>query len=528
MDETAQPAAAAAGAGAAGGVSSLVLPPAFVEDPAGYLTDVASQRPSRRGMASLAGAVAKWFVAAAPQSMMETMMGAASGGGAAAEDEAPHPAVHVSSHYLRAAAVQLQDGINQTAGNVEQEMVKTKHQYEVLEAVGAAATLCTTRAAIFSTGILPTLSQLMAHSQSTAAATSSLVAMAAAAVTGPTLSPPSSSSSSSSYPAIQHAGVEFLQCAILSEQYRFAARLVDGTWPRPNKTVNVKTVLRYYYLRGMVHYGSGDYVMAHRCWWTCLAVPAEACSAVMVAAWKKLSLVQPLLDRSRGVSNAYYGHKSTGAVTTRFPKSMPKAMARLLASGKEDREDNVTLYTQLGPATELGKIEVVTSLIQTFEELLKSDGNYGMAQACLKRVRQNQVWEASQLFSVVSVSQLAKRWKIAPEQVPRRLLEAQVPCRLEDDGMVVFGPDDPLNASDATRNSGAPTGLPQPANRPPANASWTDLSEWMQVLERLQYLDVVISTSSKFQALAKKEEKGGGSSRDPSITGMLPRGVQEF
>ncbi|KAL3910685.1 MAG: hypothetical protein SGARI_002001 [Bacillariaceae sp.] len=270
-------------------------------------------------------------------------------------------------------------------------------------------------------------------------------------------------------------------------------------------------------MRGLVHLGCGDYVMAHRCWWTCLSVPAEASSAIMVAAWKKLALVQPLLDRSRDVSNVYYNlgnsQGTTHNVTTRYPKSMSKAMSRLLTSGKDTRDESVMLYTQLGPAAEMCKHDLVQTLISNHETLLKNDGNYGMAQLCLKRV-----WEATQLFSTVSVAQLAQRWAIAPEEIPQRLIDSKVPCRMEDDGMVVFAVE---KGSNSTANN---QGLP-----PPANASdpsfWIDLSEWMQLLERLQHLEMSISTSSKYHTL-KKDDKSGGSSGGEAMMG--PRGVEDF
>ncbi|KAG7338958.1 hypothetical protein IV203_016234 [Nitzschia inconspicua] len=499
--------------------SSLMLPPAFVEDPAGYLTSVASRQPSRQGIGMISGAIAKWFVAAAPKSVMGTTP---SSNGDGTANAAPHPAAQFAAHYLRAAAVHLQSSTQATVGNVEQETLKKKCQFEVLEAVGAAATLCTNRTAISSSGILPTLEQMMVQGQFDADAASPFVLDVASSRPGLSSKGGPFSSSSSFYPPLQQAGVEFLQCAILSEQYRYAARSVEGTWPRPTSGVTIKTVLRYYYLRGIVHLGCGDYTMAHRCWWTCLSVPADACSAIMVAAWKKLSLVQPLLDRYRGASNVFQKKSSTSADATRFPRSMSKAVGRMLTTARENRDEAVLLYSQLGPATEKGNMELVKTLIETHSTILKSDGNYGLAQECLKRVQQNLVWEASQLFSVVSVTQLAQRWKISPDHVPQRLIGSLVPCQLEDDGMVVFG----IGGSTGIgTNQG---GIPEAISQPHTDTCWTDLSQWMQLSERLQHLDASISTSTRYHALTRKEKKGGADSGETSVLGLLPRGVQDL
>ena len=98
--------------------------------------------------------------------------------------------------------------------------------------------------------------------------------------------------------------MEFCQVALLAEQYRFAARALEGTWPRPaadassnnnnNSNLSVRHVLRYFLLRGMIHVGCNDWTMATRCFGTCLSVPAEIPSALGIAAWKKMVLVQCL------------------------------------------------------------------------------------------------------------------------------------------------------------------------------------------------------------------------------------------
>ena len=118
----AQPQAPAAAAAVA---PAAILPQPFVEDPAGYLVAIASQLPSRQGLAQLAGPIGQWFI-----------------GG--------HDGCHMVAHqYLQAAAVQLRAeamaspvvvSANAQQVVMEEEMMKTQNQYDVLEV--RRASLC--------------------------------------------------------------------------------------------------------------------------------------------------------------------------------------------------------------------------------------------------------------------------------------------------------------------------------------------------------------------------------------------------
>jgi PCI domain len=111
---------------------------------------------------------------------------------------------------------------------------------------------------------------------------------------------------------------EVLQLCIVGKQYEYAYQQIQHTWPTPRNRVmcRVDTVLRYYYLRGIVgmgccygtsrlastnrHYNKMNDAHMHaiRCFWTCLSIPsntaANAVSAVAIAAYKKLILLQAL------------------------------------------------------------------------------------------------------------------------------------------------------------------------------------------------------------------------------------------
>jgi hypothetical protein len=116
--------------------------------------------------------------------------------------------------------------------------------------------------------------------------------------------------------------VEFLQACVYAEQYRYAERIMGNLWPRPNSSVSVRQVLRYYYTRGTIHMGCQNWKLAVRCFWTCLSVPAEVVSAVAIAAWKKMVLVQFLIQ-----SDAV---KLTSAMLMATPAAAPSCLGRFL------------------------------------------------------------------------------------------------------------------------------------------------------------------------------------------------------
>ena len=338
---------------------------------------------------------------------------------------------------------------------------------------------------------------------------------------------------------LQQASTEFLQCAILAEQYRYASRLIQDTWPRPSESSSVKQVLRYYYLRGMVHLGCNDFTMAHRCFWTCLSIPAENVSKIMLEAWKKLLLVQCLLY-----------HPKTDSVRAAFqsPKSMPTCMTRLLSSYKETSKlqsptpqqqqqqqpeqtqqqeleaeellqqtnperfmqrrqqklatETVVRYMEFAESFYKSEKETFQNLMESHQAAILEDGNLGLLQQCLSQLVRNQVIQLSRMYSVVPISKVASLLKITDESlVPTVLLESKVPCQIQGDGMVVFQDDDSTDSSQAL----------------------VDMAEWMHIIEKVQKLDVAVMTSPRYHALVQKEVSG----KKEGISGG-PRGVEDI
>ena len=107
---------------------------------------------------------------------------------------------------------------------------------------------------------------------------------------------------------INQAKIEFLNACLLADMHTVVEQqlLASPGWPLPHPQrspgVTVQHVLRYYYLRGVVHTHCRNWRLAVRCFWTCLSVPSSegqnVVSAIAVAAWKKLVLVQCILADS--------------------------------------------------------------------------------------------------------------------------------------------------------------------------------------------------------------------------------------
>ena len=104
-----------------------VLPPAFLEDPAGFLASVASQAPSRTATAQLAGPVASFLSQGQGHGAPVT---AASTSATSAETPGGQSS-QIAAMYLQAAAKQLVGDIR--VGDMEQEMLRAQQHYEILE-----------------------------------------------------------------------------------------------------------------------------------------------------------------------------------------------------------------------------------------------------------------------------------------------------------------------------------------------------------------------------------------------------------
>ena len=175
--------------------------------------------------------------------------------------------------------------------------------------MGVAATYCSPRQIISSTGILSALWSYHQHQF------------------GGSNNNSHNNNNNYCYDILTPLQVEFCHMALLAEEYCYAASVMAGTWPRPDNSskhsgtkVTVRHVLRYYFLRGRIHIGCNDWTMAKRCFWTVLSIPSEVITGMGVAAWKLLVLVQCL---SMDDDDYRYSTATSLTTPTEYAKTNP-------------------------------------------------------------------------------------------------------------------------------------------------------------------------------------------------------------
>lgn len=255
------------------------------------------------------------------------------------------------------------------------------------------------------------------------------------------------------------AHVEFLQCSILAAQYRYARRMVNSEWPRPIPGCDTVQTLRYYYLRGLLHMGCEEWQWAVRSFWTCLSVPFEGISAVMIAAWKKMVLCQCLLG-----------------CPTNLPPAVSNAMTRFLTTREGDNQ-NVAAYRDLAKAFQGNNQVQFMALQQTHATVWQTDGTNGMVERLATEVLHRRVRHLASVYSVISLEQLANELQVPVESLP--LLISQV------NGLAVKMEAEFLSLDLVETYPISPDGLEQ----------LVDLSE------RIRTLDLSIASSPRFQNL---------------------------
>ena len=373
---------------------------------------------------------------------------------------------------------------------------------------------------------------------------------------------------------ISHASVEFLQCCILAEQYRYAARFLKGPegqeiWPSPTSMISVKQVLRYFYLRGMIHLGGDELELAHRCFWTCLSIPADVCSKIAIEAWKKLVLVQCLLfepsppsvsshspDSGTPLYSATGGSKakSSSSSSIRVPGSMPNCLARALGTSKDQsasssfisgmvpsRSEQLTMrhhqpaqshfelkqqdQAQQSASEKQSKQEEKVNHIACYTEVFKAFHDRDREKLESLERKHVEVWTQDGTLGLLRQchSHLIKCQVLHLAHIYSVVPLSKLASALKVDG----------GETQVTRillQTNVPceidaTGMVTFLSKPQKPATLEEIPEWMNLLEMVQKLDVSIGTNPRYLSLIKKE---AATASGDSAAASGPRGVDDL
>ena len=317
---------------------------------------------------------------------------------------------------------------------------------------------------------------------------------------------------------IMAAHVEFLQCALLAGQYRFACRMVRDDWPRPQRVTSVEQVLRYYYLRGMIHIGCDEFKVAIRCFWTVLSVPMERVSVIAVEAWKKLVLCQCLVIPEKKVASFQQ--------LVAFPVTASVALVRLLTKTNDAPETtNTTTTTAQEGAnnTDAQNINAKVGVgIPAYVEVAKAfatdrnnflqvkskyadqwtrDKTTGLMEKLETELLHRHVQKLASIYSVIPFGKLSTELGVPVEELPALLQQV--------DGLVVTERDDMVTL-DHIESEPMPT---------------ENLAELMTLTDRIRKLDLAIVSSTRYQNLRQGDSLTGAAL---GIGRGAPQGVEDF
>ena len=197
--------------------------------------------------------------------------------------------------------------------------------------------------------------------------------------------------------SISPATVEFIQCALLAGQYRYIARIIGEDWPLPGKGISAELVLRYFYLRGIVHIGCDNLQVAIRCFWTVLSIPCDVASIIAVDAWKKMVLAKCIVLQD---SVPYKSLVCT-------PTGASNAVSRFLVSSTSPPESTtlegirVSAYLDMAKAAHAGSRQLFAKVRNDSAELWETDRNKGLVERLARDLEHRRL---VQLASVVICS----------------------------------------------------------------------------------------------------------------------------
>lgn len=190
-----------------------------------------------------------------------------------------------------------------------------------------------------------------------------------------------------------------LKLCLLAKQYTFAKKIVEAdvlqihSGNSREKDVDVERVLSYYYYSGMVFIGLKNYLEAIRAFSIVLSAPAEAPSAIALAAYKKYVLVS-LIHAGKVVA---------------VPKYISGFVIRALDSLSSP-------YQELARAHGTSKIERLNEVITKSSVDFTSDRNFGLVLQVREKLYRQNIKKLTETFITLSLTDIARRVDLATPQ----------------------------------------------------------------------------------------------------------------
>lgn len=395
------------------------------------------------------------------------------------KDTLPHIDPNVASLYLQCAAKHLAFTL-QPQPIFDQS--KTKQMISTIaEISGKAASACSHRSVISQSGILGALAYQANNSPSSTSENN---------ITG-----------NNNEGGLTVAAVEFLQCALLAGQYRYAARMLHNDWPRPERRMDVAWVLRYYYLRGCIHVGCDDYDTAIRCFLTTLSIPSDVISQIAIDAWKKMVLCKALVATTMTTTTV----QPKQPVSVSPPSAASNSVSRFFQNAT-DALTNPSPQQQQQQDEATGSVSKYVALVRApdraqfkelkikYSALWEADRNTGLVERLGTALEHSFIRHQASIYSVLPLSKLASDLGMEDPQ--------ETVCMLSRVDGIQFQLQDEWVVFDLEEDIPMPT---------------PNLRQLMELAERVRQLDVNVASSAKYQHM-----KGDASNAPPR------RGVEDF
>lgn len=251
-------------------------------------------------------------------------------------------------------------------------------------------------------------------------------------------------------------------------------------WPLPGKGTSAELVLRYFYLRGIVHIGCDNFQLAVRCFWTVLSIPCDVASVIAIDAWKKMVLAKCIVLQD---SVPYKSLVCT-------PTGASNAVSRFLVSSTSPPESttfdasnmHVSSYLDIVKAAHAGSRQQFAKLRHDNAKLWETDRNMGLVDRLARDLEHRRLYQLASMFNIMPLSKLAVELGTS-EQVAIGTLKRIVGLEFRIGNAIVefeVGKECPINTEDAVA--------------------------LMKLSEVIRKLDVSITKSSRYQNI--KVESG--------------------